>query len=330
MNEDKEIFDITIIGGGPVGMFTAFYAGLRQARVKVIEALPQLGGQPGMLYAEKKIYDIAAIPEVTGEKLIKDLHEQLSRFDTTIVYEEEAFELNKNEKGIFEIQTNKCLHHSKAVIISSGNGAFRPRKLEIDHAEEYEEANLHYFVNNIESFRNKTVAICGGGDSAVDWALTLEPIAEKVILIHRRPQFRAQEHSLHLLSHSSIEVLTPYIPLSIHGDGAKLSSVVLQEVRKEHTVEVEVDDFLINYGFSSSIGGLKKWGYQVKGNAIVVNSKMETTIPGVYAVGDICTYEGKVKLIASGFGEAPTAINNAMAFINPDTRVQPMHSTSLF
>lgn len=330
MNEDKEIYDITIIGGGPVGMFTAFYAGLRQAKVKIIEALPQLGGQPGMLYAEKNIYDIAAIPEVTGEQLVKDLHEQMSRFNTTTVYEEEAFELEKNEDGIFEIQTTKCLHYSKAVIISSGNGAFRPRKLEIDHAEMYEDANLHYFVNNIESFRDKTVAICGGGDSAVDWALTLEPIAKKVILVHRRPQFRAQEHSLHLLSLSSVEVMTPFVPIRINGDGATLDTVVMQEVRKERTVEIEVDDFLINYGFSSSIGGLKKWGYQVKGNAIVVNSKMETSIPGVYAVGDICTYEGKVKLIASGFGEAPTAVNNAMAFINPDVRVQPMHSTSLF
>lgn len=330
MNEDKEIYDITIIGGGPVGMFTAFYAGLRQAKVKIIEALPQLGGQPGMLYAEKRIYDIAAIPELTGEELVKNLEEQMNRFDTTIVYEEEAFEMEKNAEGIFEIQTTKCRHYSKAVIISSGNGAFRPRKLEIDQADLYENQNLHYFVNNIEGFRGKTVAICGGGDSAVDWALTLEPIADKVILIHRRPQFRAQEHSIQLLSQSSVEVLTPYIPVSVNGDGTRLNSVVLQEVRKDRTMQVPVDDFLINYGFSSSIGGLKKWGYEVKGNAIVVNSKMETSIPGIYAVGDICTYEGKVKLIASGFGEAPTAVNNAMAFINPDTRVQPMHSTSLF
>lgn len=330
MSKEKEIFDITIIGGGPVGMFTSFYAGLRQAKVKIIEALPQLGGQPGMLYAEKKIYDIAGMPEVTGEDLVTNLAKQMERFDMTVCCNEEAFDLEKNEDGIFEIQTSKQRHYSKAIIISSGNGAFRPRKLEIDHADQYEDENLHYFVNNIEGFRDKRVAICGGGDSAVDWALTLEPIAKQVILIHRRPKFRAQEHSIHMLSKSTVDIITPFVPISINGDGKRLSSVVLQEVRKDHTMEIEVDDFLINYGFSSSIGAMKKWGYEVKGNSIVVNTKMETTIPGVYAVGDICTYDGKVNLIATGFGEAPTAINNAMVYINPDTRVQPMHSTSLF
>ncbi|MDE1549181.1 NAD(P)/FAD-dependent oxidoreductase [Jeotgalibaca caeni] len=330
MSKEKEIFDITIIGGGPVGMFTSFYAGLRQAKVKIIEALPQLGGQPGMLYAEKKIYDIAGMPKVTGEDLVTNLAKQMERFDMTVCCNEEAFDLEKNEDGIFEIQTSKQRHYSKAVIISSGNGAFRPRKLEIDHADQYEDENLHYFVNNIEGFRDKRVAICGGGDSAVDWALTLEPIAKQVILIHRRPKFRAQEHSIHMLSKSTVDIITPFVPISINGDGKRLSSVVLQEVRKDHTMEIEVDDFLINYGFSSSIGAMKKWGYEVKGNSIVVNTKMETTIPGVYAVGDICTYDGKVNLIATGFGEAPTAINNAMVYINPDTRVQPMHSTSLF
>lgn len=329
MNPD-DLYDLTIIGGGPVGMFTAFYAGLRQAKVKIIEALPQLGGQPGMLYAEKNIYDIAGYPVITGEELIKNLKIQMDRFDTTLVYGEEAFELNKNADGIFEIQTTKNLHYSKAVIISAGNGAFRPRKLEIEHAEKYENNNLHYFVNNIESFRDKTVAICGGGDSAVDWALTLEPIAKKVYLIHRRPQFRAQEHSVQLLNESSIEIMTPFVPISINGSNDILTSVTLQEARKENTIELEIDDFLINYGFSSSIGGMKKWGFEVNGNAIVVNSKMETTIPGVYAIGDIGTYEGKVKLISTGFGEAPVAVNNAMVYINPDSRVQPMHSTSLF
>lgn len=330
MAEEKELFDITIIGGGPVGMFTAFYAGLRQAKVKIIEALPQLGGQPGMLYAEKKIYDIAGMPAVTGEELVNNLQEQMARFDFTVCCNEEAYNLEKNTDGIFEIHTSKQIHYSKAVIISSGNGAFRPRKLEVDNAHLYEDENLHYFVNNIESFRDKTVAICGGGDSAVDWALTLEPIAKQVILVHRRPKFRAQEHSIHLLSKSTVEIITPFVPIRINGDAKRLSSIVLQEVRKDKTMEIEVDDFLINYGFSSSIGPMKKWGYDVKGNSILVNTKMETTIPGVYAVGDISSYEGKVNLIAVGFGEAPTAVNNAMVYINPNTRVQPMHSTSLF
>lgn len=328
--KQEEIVDIAIIGGGPVGLFTAFYAGLRQASVKIIESLPQLGGQPGMLYPEKVVYDIPAYPEILAGDLIENLKKQLSRFpNTQFCLGEEAYQLHK-EDGIFSIKTPKQTHYAKAVIIACGNGSFRPRKLEIENAEQYENTNLHYFVNNIEQFRNRTVAICGGGDSAVDWALTLEPIAKKVIIVHRRPQFRAQEHSVEQMVQSSIEVLTPYVPERINGNGTTLSSVTFKEARGEKEIDVSVDDFIVNYGFSSSIGSMKQWGFEVERNCILTNSKMETTMEGVYAVGDIATYDGKVKIIATGFGEAPIAVNNAMAYINPDQRVQPMHSTSLF
>lgn len=330
MTKDQEIVDIIILGGGPVGLFTAFYAGLRQASVKIIESLPQLGGQPGMLYPEKLIYDIPAYPEILAGSLIENLTKQLERFpETQFCLGEEAFQLNKTDFG-YEVVTPKQKHYSKTVIIACGNGAFRPRKLEIENANLYENTNLHYFVNNIERFRDRTVAICGGGDSAVDWALTLEPIAKKVSIIHRRPQFRAQEHSVKQLEESNVEILTPFVPERINGDGKTLSSITLKQARGEETVELEVDDFIVNYGFSSSIGALKNWGFEVERNCIVTNSKMETTLPGVYAVGDIATYEGKVKIIATGFGEAPIAVNNAMAFMNPDARVHTMHSTSLF
>lgn len=327
---NKEIYDVTIIGGGPVGLFSAFYAGLRQAKVKIIESLPQLGGQPGTLYPEKLIYDIAGFPEVSASELTQNLIKQLSKFKPTVILNEEAFELNREYDGIFEIQTSKNKHYSKAVIIAAGNGAFRPRRLDIENAIDYEDKQLHYFVNNIEQFSNKNVAICGGGDSAVDWALTLEPIAKKVYLIHRREKFRAQEHSVDRLRASTVETVTPYVPIKINGNGEKLDSVTLQKTRSEESTTLQVDDFIVNYGFSSSIGNLKNWGFEVSHNAIQVNSKMETSIPGVFAVGDIATYSGKVKIIATGFGEAPTAVNNAMAFINPNERVQPMHSTSLF
>lgn len=328
--DTKEVMDITIIGGGPVGLYTAFYAGLRQAKVKIIESLPQLGGQPGMLYPEKMIYDIPAYPEIMAGTLITNLKKQLSRFkDTTICLGEEAFQLKKVD-DIFEITTTKATHYSKAIIIACGNGAFRPRRLEIENAELYENTNLHYFVNNIEQFRDRRVAICGGGDSAIDWALTLEPLAKEVHVIHRRKQFRAQEHSVNQMLESTINVLTPFVPLRINGDGETLSSVTFKEVRGDKEETIEVDDFLVNYGFSSSIGGLKNWGFEVERNSIITNSKTETTIPGIYAVGDIATYPGKVKMIASGFGEAPTAVNNAVSYINPDERAHPMHSTSLF
>lgn len=330
MTITKEVFDITIIGGGPVGMFAAFYGGMRNANVKIIESLPQLGGQLSMLYPEKDIYDIAALPVVKGQELIDNLSIQISRFDPTICLGEEVIDVLKNDTGIFELTTKKSVHYSKAIIITAGNGAFQPRRLELDQAEDYEGKTLHYYVNNIEQFKNRTVAICGGGDSAVDWALALGPIAKKVYLIHRRNSFRALEHSVSLLEHANVEVITPYIPVAIQGEHPQIQSVRLKEVRGDSEKELEIDNFLINYGFTSSIGSMKRWGFNVTRNEIPVNTKMETTVPGIYAAGDICTYEGKIKLIATGFGEAPTAINNAMSYINPDERVQPMHSTSLF
>ncbi|WP_035054132.1 NAD(P)/FAD-dependent oxidoreductase [Carnobacterium pleistocenium] len=330
MTITKEVFDITIIGGGPVGMFAAFYSGMRNAKVKIIESLPQLGGQLSMLYPEKDIYDIAALPVIKGQELIDNLSIQISRFDPTICLEEEVIDVFKNDTGIFELTTKKSIHYSKAIIITAGNGAFQPRRLELDHAEDYEGKTLHYYVNNIEQFKDRTVAICGGGDSAVDWALALGPIAKKVYLIHRRNNFRALEHSVSLLEDSNVEVITPYIPVAIKGEHPQIQSVHLKEVRGENEKELEIDNFLINYGFTSSIGSMKKWGFAVTRNEIPVNTKMETTVPGIYAAGDICIYDGKIKLIATGFGEAPTAVNNAMSYINPDERVQPMHSTSLF
>ncbi|MFL2099674.1 NAD(P)/FAD-dependent oxidoreductase [Desemzia sp. FAM 23989] len=326
----NEIYDITIIGGGPVGMFAAFYGGMRNAKVKIIDSLPQLGGQVSMLYPEKDIYDIPVLPVITGEELISNLTVQNSRFDQTVCLDEEVLDVVKNDDEIFKLTTNKGKHYSKAVIIAAGNGAFQPRKLEIDDAEKYERKTLHYYVNNIEQFKDRNVVICGGGDSAVDWALTLEPIAKKVYLVHRRNKFRALEHSISLLEKSSVELLTPFVPVALSGNHHQLDAVTLKEVRSDNEKEIEVDDFLVNYGFTSSIGPMKKWGFEVSRNEIPVNTKMETTIPGIYAIGDICTYEGKIKLIATGFGEGPTAINNAMSYINPDERVQPMHSTSLF
>ena len=326
----NDIYDITIIGGGPVGLFAAFYGGMRNAKVKIIDSLPQLGGQVSMLYPEKDIYDIPALPVITGAELTTNLIVQRSRFDQTICLDEEVLDVQKNEQEIFELTTTKGMHFSKAVIIAAGNGAFQPRKLDIEDGEHCENNALHYDVKSIEQFKDRTVMICGGGDSAVDWALALEPIAKKVYLTHRRNKFRAHEHSISLLEDSSVEMITPFIPHSISGKDHKIKSVTLQEVRKDNQLEIEVDDFLVNYGFTSSIGPMKNWGFEVSRNEIPVNTKMETSIPGIYAIGDICTYKGKIKLIATGFGEGPTAINNAMSYINPDERVQPMHSTSLF
>ncbi|KFN01553.1 NAD(P)/FAD-dependent oxidoreductase [Bacillus clarus] len=329
MTENQEVYDITIIGGGPTGLFTAFYGGMRQASVKIIESLPQLGGQLSALYPEKYIYDVAGFPKVRAQELVDNLKEQMKKFDSTVCLEEAVDTLEKQADGIFKLVTNKQTHYSKSVIITAGNGAFQPRRLELDGVEKYEKKNLHYFVDDMNKFAGKRVVVFGGGDSAVDWTMMLEPITEQVSIIHRRDKFRAHEHSVENLMNSRAEVKTPYIPVELIGDD-KIEQVVLQHVKTEEKVVIDVDDVIVNYGFVSSLGPIKNWGLDIQKNSIVVNSKMETNIPGIYAAGDICTYEGKVKLIACGFGEAPTAVNNAKAYFDPSAKLQPMHSSSMF
>ncbi|MCP8617765.1 NAD(P)/FAD-dependent oxidoreductase [Salirhabdus salicampi] len=325
----NKVYDITIIGAGPVGLFTAFYGGMRQASVKIIESLPHIGGQLSALYPEKYIYDVAGFPKVRAQELVDNLMEQAGQFDPAISLEQSVETIEKLEDGTFKLITSKEEHFSKAVIITAGNGAFQPRKLKLDNVEQFEGKNLHYHVQNMDEFKGKKVVICGGGDSAVDWSLMLEPIAEQVTLVHRRDKFRAHEHSVEQLKSSSVDIKTPYVPVELIGDD-EIKQVVLKAAKGDETLTVDVDAVIVNYGFVSSLGPIKEWGLEIEKNSIVVNSKMETNIPGIYGAGDICTYPGKVKLIASGFGEGPTAVNNAKAYIDPDAKVQPKHSTSLF
>lgn len=330
MKEDEKIYDITIIGGGPVGMFTAFYGGMRQASVKIIESLPQLGGQLSALYPEKYIYDVAGFPKVRAQELVNNLKVQMSKFDQTVVLEQSVEKIEKQEDNLFKLTTDKEVHYSKTVIITAGNGAFQPRRLELENASQYEGKNLFYFIDDLNKFAGQKVVVFGGGDSAVDWALMLEPIAEQVTIIHRRDKFRAHEHSVENLEKSKVQIKTPFVPADIIGDENGIKQVVIQEVNGEKKETLDVDAVICNYGFVSSLGPIKEWGFEIEKNSIVVNSKMETNIPGIYAAGDVCTYDGKVKLIACGFGEAPTAVNNAKTYIDPKAKAQPLHSSSMF
>lgn len=328
-----QVFDITIIGGGPVGLFAAFYAGLRQAKVKIIEKLPNLGGQPAHLYAEKKIYDIPAYPEIRGEELTERLVTQLSRFDIQMALGEEALAINELEDedigSYFAIESDKAMHYSKTIIIAAGNGAFTPRKINLDQAENYEDTNLNYYVLNLDKFQDQRVAICGGGDSAVDLALTLESIAKEVYLIHRRKQFRALESSVKQLEESSVHIMTPYKLTQLVGEDNRISSLRLTKDSDEDSINLPIDQLIVNYGFSSSLKKIRDWGFTIERNAIKVDNQYETSIPGIYAIGDIAHYDGKVKIIASGFGEAPQAVNNAIHFIDPTQSSAPVHSTDL-
>lgn len=329
MTNENKVFDMTIIGGGPVGMFAAFYAGMRGMSVKIIESLPQLGGQLTALYPEKYIYDVAGFPNVRAQELVDRLKEQMAIFPVDICIGQSVETVTKDVNDIFTLTTNEAVHYSRTILIAAGNGAFKVRKLEFDEEVKFMNKNLHYFINDLQAFKGRNVLVLGGGDSAVDWALMLEPIASTVTIAHRRDKFRAHEHSVANLKASSVNILTPYIPLELLGE-EKITHVKLQHVKNEEdTILQEVDDVIVNYGFVSSLGAIKDWNLHIEKNSIVVNSRMETNIPGIYAVGDICTYEGKVKLIISGFGEAPTAVSNAKVYIDPSAKIQAIHSTSL-
>ncbi|WP_213527155.1 NAD(P)/FAD-dependent oxidoreductase [Paenibacillus sp. J31TS4] len=320
--------DIIIIGGGPTGMFAAFYGGMRHASVKVIESMPQLGGQLAALYPEKFIYDVAGFAQVRAQELVDNLTKQMSRFPIETCLEEKVLKVEKKEERHFEVTTDKGVHYGRAVLLTAGVGAFEPRRLELAEAERFEKKNLHYFVSDLNAFRGQKVLISGGGDSAVDWALMLEPIAEQVTLIHRRDKFRAHEHSVEQLQNSSVRVVTPTEIAALNGED-RIESVTLKHVKTGETSELDVDAVIVNFGFISSLGPIAEWGFEIDGGSIVVDSRMETTIPGIFAAGDVTTYPGKVKLIAVGFGEAPTAINNAKVYIDPTAKLAPGHSSNL-
>lgn len=323
-----ELYDLLIIGGGPVGLFGAFYAGLRGMKTKIIDSLPELGGQLIALYPEKSIYDMPGFPEILAKELVVQLVRQAMRFQPTICLNERAETLTR-EEGQWVVTTDRGDEHpTRTVVISAGVGAFTPRRLPIKGIEAYEGRGVYYTVKEKAIFANKRLLIVGGGDSAVDWALNLEPIAREITLIHRREEFRAHEQSLAQLRRSSVHILTPYELRAVSGDGW-VQEVVIYHNKTQEERRLAVEAVLVNIGFVSSLGPIKNWGLELQGNAIRVNSHMETNLPGVYAAGDVCTYEGKLKLIATGVGEVCIAVNYAKHRIDPSAKVFPGHSTDM-
>ncbi|GEN44628.1 NAD(P)/FAD-dependent oxidoreductase [Alkalibacillus haloalkaliphilus] len=330
MNQPENAVDSIIIGAGPAGLFAAFYGGMREMSIKVIDSLPQVGGQLMALYPEKYIYDVAGFPKILAKDLVNQLEEQAKQFNPEICLEESVQYVKKLDDQLFEVTTTKHVHYAKTVIITSGAGAFQPRRLKHEKASQYEGNNLHYSITDFHSFKGKKVCVAGGGDSAVDWALMLEDIAKEVTLIHRRDKFRAHEHSVNLLNKSTIQIKTPMVIDDLIGHGGFIEQILIKESKGDLTENLNVDSLIVNHGFITDLGVIKEWGLDLQKNSIVVNEKMETNISGIYAAGDITTHAGKVKLIASGFGEAPTAISQAKHYINPKARVQPPHSTTVF
>lgn len=324
----QHVYEITVIGGGPVGMFASFYAGLRQADVLLLESLDELGGQTGNLYPAKILYDIGGFPHVSGKDLVTQLKTQLVHFHPEVKTATEVQTIDQDPDGFFTLHTSQGDFRSKTVIVATGGGAFTPRKLAVDYDPALEGKKLFYFVQDLETFRDQEVAVAGGGDSAIDWALALEPVAKHVSLIHRRAKFRGLEASVAALEKSSVTIQTPYLIESVTPQDDQLA-IQLKEVRGEAQPTLTVDKLLINYGFVTDKHHLQAWQLDTDRNGILVDTQMQTSRPGIFAIGDAVSYAGKLPLIASGFGEAPTAINEALSRLYPDRR-QALHSTQLY
>jgi thioredoxin reductase (NADPH) len=326
---ENDLYDITILGAGPTGLFGAFYAGMREMRTKIIEALPEPGGQLAVLYPEKTIYDVAGIPKILAKDLVHNLVEQVERWHPTMCYEERAEQLRRRDDGVWELVTDRGSHHSRAVIICAGIGAFRPNKLQNDTIDRFEGCGVYYFVQDKKPFYRKNLLVVGGGDSAVDWALNLKDYARSVTLIHRREGFRAHPSSLTELMHSSVQVLTHYEIRRLEGD-TRVEAAIIFDNRTQEEVRIPVDAVLLNLGFKADLGGLKDWGLQIDRRYIVVNSRQETNLPGIYAAGDIAAQPDAepLNLISVGFGQAAIAVNQAYSYITGKS-VFPGHSSEM-
>jgi ferredoxin/flavodoxin---NADP+ reductase len=330
MNERRvDTFDITVIGGGPSGLFALFYAGMRGARAKVIDVLPELGGQLYALYPEKYIYDMPGFPAIVAQDLVKGCVDQAFQWPHAKCLEERVCDISKMDDGIFKIVTDKAGHFSKAVIITTGIGAFRPRKLAAPSAEQFEGKGVQYYARTFDDFADKRVIIVGGGDSAVDYALALLPRAKSVVVVHRSA-FRAHASTVDRLRASNATINQPDFEIeAVHGDGAVEAVTVVNKKTKE-TIRYECDSVLCALGFVSDLGAVKEWGIDVEGNGIIVDTQtQETSVKGIYAAGDVVTHAGKLKLIACGTSEAAIAVNQAMHYINPSDKVHPVHSSNL-
>ena len=324
--------DILIIGAGPTGLFTVFEAGLLKLNCHLIDALPQQGGQCSELYPKKPIYDIPAYPEILAGDLTDKLMEQCKQFEPGFTLGERAETIEKQEDGSFIVTTNKGTQHKAPVVaIAGGLGSFEPRKPLIDNITDFEDCGVEYMIKEPELYRDKKVVIAGGGDSALDWSIFLSDIASSVTLIHRRNEFRGHLDSVEkvqeLKNLGKINLITPAEITGINGNG-KVESVEVTK-KDEEPILVETDHFIPLFGLSPKLGPIANWGLEIEKNAIKVNNALDyqTNIPGIYAIGDVNTYPGKLKLILCGFHEATLMCQSAYQIINPGKRYVLKYTT---
>jgi thioredoxin reductase (NADPH) len=335
----EEVRDVTVIGAGPVGMSVAFWAGMREATSRVIDSLPEIGGQLTTLYPEKWIFDVPGHPRVLARDLVDSLRDQaLDQFDVPVHLETTAERISwepdpeDSERQIVVLHTERGELRSRTVVIAGGHGAFEPKKLPGYDMTPWEGRGVHYLVSEKSAFAGKKVMIIGGGDSAIDWTINLLDTADHVTLVHRREGFRAHESTLKEVMDAAeerrIDVRVPFQIREVRGNG-RIESVVLFHSEEEgRETEVECDAVLLQLGFKTALGPLRDWGLEIDKGAIVVNNVMKTNLDGVWACGDITVFEGKLKLIATGFAEAAIAVAQAVHEIRPDTKLQPKYSTN--
>lgn len=323
----RDVYDVTILGAGPTGLFGAFYAGLREMRTKIVEALPEPGGQLAVLYPEKYIYDVPGLPRILAKDLVRNLVEQCSQWHPTFCLGERAQDLRQEENGLLALVTDKQVHYSRAILICAGIGAFEPNRLDLGSIRQYEGRGVYYFVQDKLPFYKKRLLVIGGGDSAVDWALNLKDYAQSVTLIHRRGEFRAHPSSVTELMNSSVDVRLWHELKDIEGDG-KITGAIVFDNRTGEEMHLEVDAVLLNLGFRADLGPIKYWGLEMDKRYILVNERQETSLPGVYAAGDVAQQRGvdPLNLIAVGFGQVVVAVNHAYSYITGG-KVFPGHSS---
>ncbi|QXP73019.1 NAD(P)/FAD-dependent oxidoreductase [Tenacibaculum sp. AHE15PA] len=324
--------DILIIGAGPTGLFTVFEAGLLKLRCHLIDALPQQGGQCSEIYPKKPIYDIPAYPEILAGDLTDKLMEQIKQFEPGFTLGERAETIEKQEDGNFIVTTNKGTKHQAPVVaIAGGLGSFEPRKPPIPGIADYEDKGVEYMIKEPELYRDKDVVIAGGGDSALDWSIFLTDIAKSVTLVHRRNEFRGALDSVdkvqELKDAGKINLVTPAEVKGIVGENNVEGVLIEQKDKEQYTLKC--DHFIPLFGLSPKLGPIANWGLEIEKNAIKVNNALDyqTNIPGIYAIGDVNTYPGKLKLILCGFHEATLMCQSAFQRIFPDKKYVMKYTT---
>lgn len=319
--------DILIIGAGPTGLFAVFEAGLLKLKCHLIDALPQPGGQLSELYPKKPIYDIPGFPEVKAGELVDNLMEQIKSFQPGFTLGEKAQDIERQNDGSFIVTTDQgTKHHAPIIAIAGGLGSFEPRKPPIPNISKFENKGVQYMVKDPEQFRDKSVIIAGGGDSALDWSIFLAEVASEVTLIHRRNEFRGALESVDrvkdLKDMGKIKLLTPAEVVDVHGDNQLNSISVRVNNNPEEDFDLQTDYFIPLFGLTPKLGPIANWGLEIEKNAIKVDNTLDyqTNIPGIYAIGDVNIYPGKLKLILCGFHEATLMCQSAFSKIHPNKR----------